>query len=143
MKLKMMKRKFFKADADDLNDPDYLNSVKREETTEDKANLVSSIMDDEYNMMRLNYDIRHAPVLDLDFHCDLVPSSTPGRFHLFMDKEVNWLHYIPVLTAMAAAGLLEPGYVGASIAAGATFVRKPGVRKVKMIDSGDYYKAIK
>lgn len=138
-----MKRKFFKADAADLDDPDYLNSVNREETTEDKANLVSSISDDIYNEQRLNYDIRHLPVLDLDFPCQLIPSSTPGKFHLYMDKEVTWLQYANVLTAMAAAGLLEPGYVGASIAAGATFVRKPGVYKVKMIDSGDYYKSIK
>lgn len=129
----VVKRKYFKSrlnDTKNAKNPDGTYEPNpKEPTTEAEANLVSSLADDGLNEQRLNYDRRHYPVLDLDFPCELVPSSTPGKFHLYMDKEVTWLLYQPVLTAMAAAGILEPGYVGASIAAGATFVRKKGIKK--------------
>src|SRR5437763_1650105 len=115
-----MKRKFFKAD---LDSPEYLES-KPEEVPETEANVVSSVMNDKFNSERLSYDTRHLPVLDLDFPCELLPSSTPGKFHLYMNKEVSWLNYQNVLTAMAVAGLLEPGYVAASLARKMTLVRK-------------------
>lgn len=122
------RRKYFKALLPD--DPNYLPNLGREEVPEAQANLISSLADDNYNSTRLDYDKRHYPILDLDFPCELIPSSTEGKFHLYMNKEVTWLQYQNVLTAMAAAGLLEPGFVGASIAAGTTFLRKPGVYKI-------------
>lgn len=71
----------------------------------------------------------HLPVLDLDVPHTLVPSSTPGHAHLYLDVAVPWDKYVRVLDAMAAAGLLEYGYVEASKNKGATMVRKPGVTK--------------
>jgi hypothetical protein len=71
----------------------------------------------------------HAPVLDIDFEARLVPSSTPGHYHLYLDRAVAWPAYEKVLRALAEAGLQEEGYVSASIDRRATFVRKPGVVK--------------
>jgi len=127
----MVKRKYFKATL--FGDVDYdPTKDDRVEVNEPEANLVSSVGEREYyNPEDIeHFSTNHFPVLDLDFPCQLVPSSTPGKFHLYMDKSVTWVAYQNVLTAMASAGLLELGYVSASIARRATFVRKPGVLKI-------------
>lgn len=68
----------------------------------------------------------HSPVLDIDFPARLVPSATPGHFHLYFDGlELSWIRYVPLLEALGEAGVIEPGYAGASIARGGTFVRTP------------------
>lgn len=71
----------------------------------------------------------HAPVLDIDLPARLVPSSTEGHSHLYFDVAVPWPAYKKLLFALLECGLVEPGYVNASIERGATFVRKPGVVK--------------
>jgi len=71
----------------------------------------------------------HRPVLDLDFHAQLIPSSTPGHFHLYLDKEMTWEAYERLLKALGRAGILEEGYVAASIARGYTSVRLPWIKK--------------
>lgn len=71
----------------------------------------------------------HAPALDIDWPCQLIESSTPGHFHLYIDKPLTWAHYVKLLTVMAEVGLLEEGYVGASLRDGATILRRPGVKK--------------
>ncbi len=72
----------------------------------------------------------HSPVLDIDFPARLVPSSTPGHFHLYLDGlSMTWLDYEKLLTALAAAGVVQEGYVHASIARKATAVRVPGCKK--------------
>lgn len=73
--------------------------------------------------------VMHAPVLDIDFPACLIPSSTPGHFHLYLDKPVPWLTYRTLLEALAEAGLIEEGYMRASIDRGATYVRKPTCTK--------------
>ena len=71
----------------------------------------------------------HKVVLDIDLPAQLIPSSTPGHYHLIIDREVTWEHYAAMLITMGAAGILEPGYVGASLARGYTAVRLPWVKK--------------
>lgn len=71
----------------------------------------------------------HAPVLDIDLPCRLLPSSTLGHYHLFIDKLLTWERYQDPLAALGAAGILEEGYVNASLYRGGTYVRKPGLRK--------------
>lgn len=85
----------------------------------DEANLVSS--------ETIHGD--HMPVLDLDVRAFLVPSSTPGNSHLYINHNMLWEDYVKLITVMAEVGILEEGYVKASIARGATFVRRPGVYK--------------
>ena len=94
---------------------------EQEVKTKEEANLISSrLVDSDF----------HMPIFDFDFPCELIPSSSAGHFHFYMYKECTWPQYMAVLTAMAAAGLIEVNYVQASIARRATFVRKPGILKV-------------
>lgn len=83
-------------------------------------NTVTSLTEDE------NWQL---PVIDLDFPCELVPSSTPGHFHLYINKPTDKTSFLMALDAMAYAGWVEPGYVAASERRGYTVVRKPGVMK--------------
>lgn len=73
--------------------------------------------------------VMHKPVLDLDMPCKLIPSSTPGHFHLYIDQAMSWDAYRALLHALAAAGLIEQGYLNASLARGHTAVRLPWVQK--------------
>jgi hypothetical protein len=83
------------------------------------ANLVSSLCKDG----------KHRPVLDFDFPVRYVVSTTPGHGHLYIDKPLRWAQYKRLLKVMVEIGLLEPGYVSASLAREATFVRPPWVKK--------------
>lgn len=80
---------------------------------------------------RLDYETQpmHYPVLDLDFPAELIPSSTPGHFHLYLGKAVPSAAYFTMLEAMVEAGLLEEGFVNASVARGYTAARMPWVHK--------------
>ena len=59
----------------------------------------------------------------------LVPSSTDGHFHLYLETEIGWDAYVRLLRAMAEAGLLETGWVELSERRKMAMLRKPGVRK--------------
>lgn len=109
----------------------------------DDANLVSSHVQ--------GLDGFHAPVLDLDKSENpvgvcmfignwlrkrgfpntendfvLVPSTSPGHFHLYVDVAIPWETYQLLLLRLGEEGILESGFVGVSLAREATFVRKPG-----------------
>lgn len=87
-------------------------------TSENPANLISS----------LGVDGLHYPVLDLDFPAYVIPSSTHGHFHLYIDKGLAWVSYERILKAMSGT-LLEEGYVGSAIDRRQTCVRLPWVKK--------------
>jgi hypothetical protein len=72
---------------------------------------------------------RHKVVLDIDLPAKLIPSTTPDHFHLYIDKELEWDAYVELLHALAKAGLVEDGYVGASVGRGHTAARLPWVKK--------------
>lgn len=86
------------------------------------ANVVASTIE--------NSDSLHTLMLDLDVPATLVPSSTEGHSHLYIDVPVDWPKYQKVLEALADAGVLEPGYVSASIERQHTALRLPGVKKM-------------
>lgn len=71
----------------------------------------------------------HAPVLDIDIPHELVPSSTPGHSHLYLDIPMTWRQYKRLLKALARAGVVEKGYVEASIRRKHTAVRVPWLKK--------------
>lgn len=88
-------------------------------------NLIGSAVDDGSGM--------HMPVLDIDrIPLRLVPSSTEGNFHLYIDKAVKWSDYTQLLRLLAKMGILEQGWVDASLAHGQTFVRRPETPKPKV-----------
>lgn len=72
---------------------------------------------------------RHAPVLDIDVPAFLIPSSTEGHSHLYIDVPMSWRRYKRILRALAKAGVVEPGYVKASIRRKHTAVRVPWKKK--------------
>lgn len=74
----------------------------------------------------------HRPVIDIDMNAALVPSGTPGHFHLYIDKLVEHDKYIWLLDALADAGVVERGYSTASIERGYSSARLP--TKPKVID---------
>jgi hypothetical protein len=82
----------------------------------------------------LDRDDSHRVVLDIDFPAILLPSTTPGHHHLYVDKVMTWAQYSLLLTAMAAAGLLEQGYVDACLERGFSAVRLPWVKKQEFED---------
>lgn len=71
----------------------------------------------------------HKLIIDLDLPAQLIPSSTEGHFHLYVDKEIPDAAWQTLMYALAAAGLIEPGYMRASISRGFTAVRLPWVQK--------------
>ena len=85
------------------------------------ANIVTSELKDGSGL--------HSVVLDIDMDAELVPSSTPGHFHLYIDKAMTWEQYQMLLSTLSAVGIIEPGYEGASNARGFTAVRLPWVKK--------------
>lgn len=94
------------------------------------ANVVTSLLSDE----PVSFDAeprRHALVLDIDHPAWLVPSTTPGHYHLYVDVPggIEPEKYSTLLTALADAGVIEWGYAAASIARGWTSVRLPWIQK--------------
>lgn len=84
-----------------------------------EANLVSS---------RLPNGM-HAPVIDLDGPHNLVPSSTQGHSHLYLDTPMTWRRYKLLLRALWKAGVIEEGFYRNSVRRGFSSVRPPGVFK--------------
>lgn len=71
----------------------------------------------------------HRPVIDLDYEAELIPSSTPGHFHLYINKEIPEALYWKFLRVMAECGIVQQGWVDSSIARGASSVRLPWIKK--------------
>ena len=87
--------------------------------------------EDEANcMISLQEDGTHVPMIDLDFEARLVPSSTPGHFHLILDGiTLTPEKYETLLQALRNAGILEPGNVNRYYRNGYSVLRLPGVMK--------------
>lgn len=67
----------------------------------------------------------HAPVLDIDFEAQLLPSKTPGHYHLYLDRPMQWSAYRKLLEALRDAQIIEEGYADASIHDKESFARVP------------------
>ena len=102
-----------------LADDDY-DSGHELPSTADEAEVVTSLDLDTF---------MHRPVLDLDMPAELLPSSTPEHFHLYIDKPMTLTKYAKLLHALADAGIIEEGYAAASIERGYTSARLPWVKK--------------
>jgi hypothetical protein len=71
----------------------------------------------------------HKLMIDIDVPAYLLPSSTPGHSHLYIDKDMDKEEWLALLIALRNAGIIESGYVGASIQRGYTALRLPWVSK--------------
>ncbi len=89
------------------------------ESTASDANLIGSELE---NGM-------HKPVIDLDFPCQLIPSSTLGHFHLYIDKEIPRDAMFALLDTMVAVGLVQKGFRDGCLSDGMTMIRPSWVKK--------------
>lgn len=103
---------------EDCNGQTYCSCGEEPVESVDDANLVCS--DVPFTDGKL-----HRPVIDLDFECKLLPSATPGHYHLYLDRAVTTGQFDAVLIAMAEAGLVERGYASSFRNRGYTAVRHP------------------
>ena len=92
-------------------------SWERNEVPEAERNLIGSLCAGTQEL--------HMPVIDIDFEAALIPSATPGHFHLYLDTPLPWANYEKLLRVLGEIGIIEPGYMDASIARKQTFVRPP------------------
>lgn len=74
-------------------------------------------------------DDTHRVVIDLDVPAYLLPSSTPGHSHLYIDVPISTDLLESLLITLADCGIVERGYADASIDRGYSAVRLPWVRK--------------
>lgn len=105
-------------------DQTYEPGIDRETADLDDANVVSS----ELTGFPRN---RHAVILDIDYAAYVVPSSTPGHNHLYLDVPGGVAHddYMELLAALSKCGVVEPGYAEVSIKRGHSDLRLPWVSK--------------
>ena len=71
----------------------------------------------------------HALVIDLDIPAYLIPSSTPGHSHLYVDADIPEDKYFALLDSLADCGVIEGGYANVSKVRGYTTVRLPWEKK--------------
>lgn len=71
----------------------------------------------------------HAIILDIDVPAALIPSSTPGHAHLYIDRWVRWDDYVELLAALVKCGVIEKGFYDMSYQRGATYARLPWIKK--------------
>lgn len=93
----------------------------------DQANVVSSLIAPATGPVPTTR--QHALLIDLDVPAYLVPSSTPGHSHLYVDVAIPEGQYLALLKALADCGVIEAGYYAASRERKATFLRLPWVHK--------------
>ena len=73
---------------------------------------------------------KHSPVLDIDYQAKLIPSTTPGNSHLYLDGlTMSWWRYRVLLAVMAWAGVIDRRYYRHSVRRRMTAVRMPHVSK--------------
>jgi len=72
----------------------------------------------------------HIPIIDIDVPIHSVPSTTPGHYHLYIDKQLTWQKYRFLLWALMQCGLVERGYYQASVKREMTVCRLPWVKKM-------------
>lgn len=129
--------RLWKVDFDGDSDEPGPETVRVETEVESEANAVSS------EVSGFSYDPfgppglppvvgTHTIAIDVDFPAVLVPSSTSGHHHLYVDiPPVTWEAYERWLIASVEIGLIEEGYLRASQGRKATFLRLPWVKKTE------------
>lgn len=87
----------------------------------DEANIVTSRVQGTEDL--------HKILLDIDVPAYLIPSSTPGHSHLYIDVECDHDNYMDLLATLAACGVIEEGYNDASQERGFSALRLPWIKK--------------
>lgn len=103
------------------------------------GNLVSSRHKSSCEL--LQYDEYHYPILDLDFECELVPSSTPGHHHLYMAKLLPKKDMEKLVNVLAEVGILQTGIKNQWDREGHLVLRPPWITKENDIPLQERYEA--
>lgn len=74
---------------------------------------------------------RHVIALDIDYPVHVVPSSTEGHSHLYIDVPGGIPHqgYMALVSLLGHLGVIEEGYANVSMQRGHTDLRLPWVKK--------------
>lgn len=88
----------------------------------EEANLIASSIKGTDSQM-------HKPILDIDLPCVLLPSSTKGHFHLFIDRPLSRELYLKLLEVLCECGIIGRGNVQQLKERECTTIRKPGFYK--------------
>jgi hypothetical protein len=120
--------KFAKADLKDYGLP-WAEAKKNpiEECSVEQANLITSEAAPD----------THYVMLDIDMDAALVPSTTPGHHHLYINKTMKWDDYELLLYVLADCGIISQGYYEASVEKKCTALRLPDVKKQPTDKSSD------
>lgn len=109
-------------------DEAYEVGTDREVADLDQANVVSS-------QVRLPEGFeslagrRHVVAIDIDHQAWLIPSSTEGHSHLYIDHAMPEDLYFDLLNVLARCGIIEHGYAEVSKKRGHSDLRLPWVSK--------------
>jgi hypothetical protein len=117
----------FSTDSEDIETGNVSRIIAEKPLAE--SNSVGSLylpMGDKDGGLNSGY---HKPVLDIDVPAMLVPSSTPGHHHLYIDKLIPWYEYARLLQTLGRVGIIQKGYMHASVERDGSWVRAPWIRK--------------
>ena len=107
---------------------EYESSEALEKCSREDGEIVSSKLAGQ-PLFQLPGGVKHKILLDIDHNALLVPSSTEGHWHLYIDHTIEWKKYCALLLALAEAGVIEDGYAQASIRREQTHLRVPWLSK--------------
>lgn len=108
----------------DVDDEAWVHRNYVDQTGTDKPfNLVSSVRLREGHVL-FGRDTMHMPLFDVDMPVYVIPSKTPGHFHLGFPS-LSWTieTYLRFLQCMVDFGIVQEGYLAASQVRKASFIR--------------------
>lgn len=104
-----------------IDEPGYVQDREHKPVDSlDDANVISS---------KVKGTTRHKVIIDLDFPAALIPSTTEGHFHLYLDKELTSPEMEKLLVALHEAGIIAEGNMNQWHRFRAVFLRLPWVKK--------------
>lgn len=95
----------------------------------DEAEVITSFTGEQKRDIFGITENKHRPILDIDIPMHIIPSTTEGHGHLYIDKELTWWEYKRLLGVLADCGIIEQGYLKVSLAREHTAVRLPWIKK--------------
>jgi hypothetical protein len=121
------------AELDSLQNEYGTNACHLDIPVNKTPNLITSLIEGE-DIHPSSSVMNHAPVIDIDVPCELVPSSQLGHYHLYIHKPMTWSQFHGILLALSTAEVVEPGYFQACTQRMYSSVRpvgtfKPGLKE--------------
>jgi hypothetical protein len=106
---------------DGLDEQEYVSDNHHEPAENfETANLISS---------KIKGTKKHKVILDLDFDAALIPSSTPGHSHLYLDIDLTEDQMEKLVGVLHEVGIIAQGNVNQWDRFKALFLRLPWIKK--------------